>query len=210
MPKASEAKPTDPRFSALSEALASHTHDGGDTPRVEGDSPQAAVALIARGTPELEVLLIKRADSERDPWSGHMALPGGRRDGDDRTLLATAIRETMEEVGLDLERRAQLLGRLGDVGPASPRLPRLMVTPFVFGIAGEATAYVRSPEVAEVFWIQVSELRSPDVHSTVESPLPGGPREFPCYRVAGEVVWGLTYRMLDQFLELNPLRPIPR
>ncbi len=207
MPRASD---TDARFLVLSEALASYTHDGDDRLRVEGGSPQAAVALIVRGTPELEVLLIKRADSERDPWSGHMALPGGRRDDDDGALLATAIRETMEEVGLDLERQARLLGRLVDIGPASPRLPRLMVTPFVFGIADEAKAYVASPEVAEVFWIQVGELRSPDVHATVEIPLPGGPREFPCYCVAGEVVWGLTYRILDQFLEINPPRTIPR
>ena len=207
MPRASD---TDPHFLVLSEALASYKHDGDDRLCVEGDSPQAAVALIVRGTPELEVLLIKRADSQRDPWSGHMALPGGRRDDDDGTLLATAIREAMEEVGLDLERQAWLLGRLGDIGPASSRLPRLVVTPFVFGIADEAKAYVASPEVAEVFWIQVSELRSPDVRSTVEIPVPGGPREFPCYRVAGEVVWGLTYRMLDQFLEINPPPAIPR
>ena len=210
MPRASEAKPTDRRFSVISEALASRAHDGDGRPRVAGDSEQAAVALIVRAAPELEVLLIKRADSERDPWSGHMALPGGRRDDDDRTLLATALRETMEEVGLDLERHARLLGRLGDVGPASPTTPRLMVTPFVFGIAEEASAHVASPEVAEVLWIPLGELRSPAVHSTVQIPLPGGAREFPCYRVAGEVVWGLTYRMLEQFLEISPLRPIPR
>ena len=194
---------TDPRFLALSEALTSNKDDERDPPIPEGGRLQAAVALILRSTPQLEVLLIKRADSERDPWSGQMALPGGRRDDDDPTLLATAGRETMEEVGLDLERHARLLGRLGELGPASRRLPRLMVTPFVFGIADEANAYVASPEVAEVFWIQLGELRSPRVHSTVEIPLPEGPREFPCYRVEGEVVWGLTYRILDQFLEMH-------
>ena len=110
----------------------------------------------------------------------------------------------MEEVGLDLEGNARLLGRLDDIGPASSRQQRLMVTPFVFGIADEARAYVASPEVAEVFWIRVSALRSPDVRSTVEISLPAGPREFPCYRVAGEVVWGLTYGMLEQFLEIYP------
>lgn len=195
---------TDPRFWLLSEALASYAGDERDPPILEGDRLQAAVALVLRGTPELEVLLIKRADSERDPWSGQMALPGGRRDDDDPTLLATAVRETTEEVGLDLERHARLLGRLGELGPASRRLPRLMVTPFVFGIADEANAYVASPEVAEVFWIQLGELRSPLVHSTVDISLPEGLREFPCYRIAGEVVWGLTYRILDQFLEIHP------
>jgi len=178
------------------------SEDRGDSLNGEEDTPQAAVALIVRGNPELEVLLIKRADSERDPWSGHIALPGGRRDDDDGTLLLTAIRETMEEVGIDLERKACLLGRLDAVGPASPRLPPLMVTPFVFGITSEAGAYVASPEVAEVFWVPVRELISPDSRSTVEIPLPGGPREFPCYRLAGQVIWGLTYRMIEQFLEI--------
>jgi len=179
--------------------------EGGDE-RLSGeeDRPQAAVALIVRGAPEPAVLLIKRADSERDPWSGHMALPGGRRDDDDETLLATAIRETIEEVGLDLGRQARLLGQLDAVGPASRKLPPLMVTPFVFGTADDAEAYVASPEVAEVFWVPVRELGSADVRSTVEIPLPGGPREFSCYRVAGQVVWGLTYRMLEQFLGLYP------
>jgi 8-oxo-dGTP pyrophosphatase MutT (NUDIX family) len=175
---------------------------GGDRLDGEENCPQAAVALIVRADTELEALLIKRADLERDPWSGHMALPGGRRDDDDETLLATAIRETMEEVGLDLDRQARLLGRLDSVGPASRRLPPLMVTPFVFGVTNEAEAYVASPEVADVFWVPVRELSSPKVRSTVEIPLPGGPREFPCYRLAGEVVWGLTYRMLEQFLEV--------
>ena len=175
---------------------------GGDRLGREEECPQAAVALIVRGDTELEALLIKRADSERDPWSGHMALPGGRRDDADETLLATAIRETMEEVGLDLDRHARLLGRLDAVGPASRRLPPLMVTPFVFGVDDGAKAYAASPEVADVFWVPVRELSSPDVRSTVEIPLPGGPREFSCYRVAGEVVWGLTYRMLEKFLDI--------
>ncbi len=204
MPGASD---TDPRFVVLREALTSYARNGGDRGdrlEVAWGSPQAAVALILRAAPALEVLLIKRADSERDPWSGHMALPGGRRDDADTALLATAIRETMEEVGLDLEHQAQLLGRLGEFGPASRKLLRLKVTPFVFGVADQAEAYVASPEVAEVFWVKLSELRSPHVHSTVEISLPEGLREFPCYRVAGEVVWGLTHRMLEQFLEIDP------
>lgn len=201
MPKASD---NDSRFLLLGEALAREAAHRDHGLAVEGDSAQAAVAVILRATPGLEVLLIKRAHSERDPWSGHMALPGGRRDEQDTALLATAIRETMEEVGLDLERKARLLGQFDALGPASHRLPRLMVTPFVFGITDEAEAFVASPEVAEVFWIQLDELRSSGVHSTVEIPLPEGLREFPCYRVAGEVVWGLTYRILDQLLEIQP------
>ena len=195
---------TDPRFWVLSEALASYAGDAHDPPSLKGDHLEAAVSLVLRGTPGLELLLIKRASSDHDPWSGHMALPGGRRDYDDMNLLQTAMRETMEETGLDLERQARPLGRLDDLAPNSVRLPSLTVTPFVFGIGSSAKAYVASHEIEQVFWVPVDELRSPETHSTVEIPLPGETREFPCYRVAGEVVWGLTYRMISQFLEIYP------
>src|SRR5215213_2159058 len=64
---------------------------------------QAAVALVLRGGVEgAEMLVIKRSEAERDHWSGHLALPGGRAEPSDENLLATAVRETFEEVGLDL------------------------------------------------------------------------------------------------------------
>ena len=58
----------------------------------------AAVALILNGN---KFLLIKRADQEGDPWSGHMALPGGHRENGE-TCEQAAIRETMEETGLSV------------------------------------------------------------------------------------------------------------
>lgn len=188
----------------LSEALASYASDAQDPPIQEGDRLQAAVSLVLRARPNLEVLLIKRAKSERDPWSGHMALPGGRRDYDDMNIVDTAMREAMEEVGLDLKLLGKPLGRLDDVAPSSPHLPSLTITPFVFGIGALATAHVASYEVAEVFWVPIDDIRDPAALSTVEIQLPSGPRDFPCYRVAGEVVWGLTFQMITQFLEIYP------
>jgi len=195
---------TDPRFWVLSEALASYAGDANDPLVLEGDRLQAAVALVLRATPGLELLLIKRATSERDPWSGHMALPGGRRDAADADLIDTARRETREETGVDLGRNASALGRLDDVAPSRVRLPRLTIAPFVFGVSAETRAYVASEEVERVHWVSVEELRAPGTRSTVEIPLPGGLRGFPCYHVAGEVVWGLTYRIVEQFLEVYP------
>jgi hypothetical protein len=83
-------------------------------------------------------------------------------------------------------------------------LPKLTIQPFVFGVPGSAQAHVASREVQAVHWITLDQLRAPETHSDVEIPLPGGSRTFPCYRVADEVVWGLTYRILAQFLELYP------
>jgi 8-oxo-dGTP pyrophosphatase MutT (NUDIX family) len=195
---------TDPRFWVLSEALASYAADADDPPPPDPDFLQTAVSLVIRANDSLELLLIKRARSERDPWSGHMALPGGRRDPTDASLLETAARETLEETGLDLTRSGVHLGKLDEVVPDSVRLPRLTIQPFVFGVTDEARAFVASREVQAVHWVTLAELRARDTHSEVEIPLPGGSRSFPCYRVAGEIVWGLTYRILSQFLELYP------
>lgn len=76
---------------------------------------QASVSVIVRTADPVDVLFIKRARNPRDPWSGHMALPGGRREAHDDDLLATAIRETHEETGIELDPES-LIGRL----PGSP------------------------------------------------------------------------------------------
>lgn len=195
---------TDPRFWVLSEALASYAADADDPPPPDPDFLQAAVTVVIRANDHLDLLLIKRARSERDPWSGHMALPGGRRDREDPDLERTAVRETLEETGLDLDALGLSLGRLDEIAPGSVRLPKLTIAPFVFGVPAGAAARVASREVDAVHWVPLDELRAPETHGHVDIPLPGGSRTFPCYRVVGEVVWGLTYRILTQFLELYP------
>jgi 8-oxo-dGTP pyrophosphatase MutT (NUDIX family) len=193
---------TDPRFWVLSEALASYAGDANDPLILEGEVVQASVALVLRARDTLEVLLIKRATSERDPWSGHMALPGGRRDPVDADAIDTARRETMEETAVDLVGAGTPLGRLDEVRPSNARLPRLTISPFVFGVPGAVEASVASREVEQVFWVPLDILRSHDTRSTISIPLPGGTRDFPSFRVHGEHVWGLTYRILEQFLAL--------
>jgi 8-oxo-dGTP pyrophosphatase MutT (NUDIX family) len=205
----------DPRFGVLREALASYASDY--TPNREDPAAdaaqilQAAVALVVRAGEHLEVLLIKRAKRDGDPWSGHMALPGGRRDAHDDSLLETAKRETREETGVALDERGVHLGRLEEVRPQSARLPRLSVMPHVFGVPPETRAYVASPEVDAVHWVSIDLLRQPETRSVIEIPLPGGARSFPCLRVADDVVWGLTYRILEDFLTRAPeVFPLPR
>jgi 8-oxo-dGTP pyrophosphatase MutT (NUDIX family) len=188
----------------LSEALASYAGDANDPLVLEGDVVQASVALVLRASQPLELLLIKRATSERDPWSGHMALPGGRRDDVDADAVDTARRETLEETAVDLAANGRQLGRLDEVQPSSVRLPRLTISPFVFGVPAHLDATVASREVDQVFWVSVETLRDPATRSTITIPLPGGPRDFPSFLVHGEHVWGLTYRILEQFLEVYP------
>lgn len=161
---------------------------------------RASVSLLIRPAPEdLEILLIQRAISESDPWSGHMALPGGRRDGEEGSL-ETAIRETREEVGVDLDERGMLIGRLDDVQPDRGG-PRIAVSPFVFAVPVETILRPDPREVASAVWIPVRHLADPASAAEHLHILPGGNRlRFPALMYDDYLIWGLTHRMLIQFL----------
>jgi 8-oxo-dGTP pyrophosphatase MutT (NUDIX family) len=161
---------------------------------------RASVALVLRpATTDLEILLIQRSTSERDPWSGHMALPGGRRDRDE-SMVETAVRETREEVGLDMQEEGALLGRLDDVLPSRGG-PQIAVSPFVFAVPPDAEPTPNPEEVAATIWIPLDHLAHPASAAEHLHILPGGGSlRFPAIAYHQHVIWGLTYRMLIQFL----------
>ncbi|MQA92586.1 MAG: NUDIX domain-containing protein [Gemmatimonas sp.] len=172
-------------------------------PRVLDPDPRvsrAAVSLVVRpGSDDLEILLIQRTASDHDPWSGHMALPGGRHQGDEEDL-DTAIRETLEEVGVDLASEGMLIGRLDDVSPAHNG-PRIAVAPFVFAVPAQTKVVPEPAEVAETVWIPIRHLADPTSAAEHLHVLPnGGSLRFPAFAYDRYVIWGLTHRMLIQFL----------
>lgn len=174
-----------------------------DLPVQGDDYPRAAVAAILREGPEgAELFFIVRAQSPRDPWSGHIAFPGGRKEIEDASLLATAIRETREEVGIDLG-RGELLARLPDV-PAFIRSKRgrLVVTPFVFAVREEVTP-TPNYEVAGTLWVPVAKLARGEGKGTYAFTWEEKPYELPCIRLdpGQHVLWGMTHRMLETMLE---------
>ena len=161
---------------------------------------RAAVAVIFRMRPgksdRWELLFILRASHHKDPWSGHMAFPGGRVDEADATSLSAARRETLEEVSVDLNASARLLGSLDDLhASAGGKVLPMAISPYVFLITGDVDPRANQ-EVEEVHWFKISELLDPANMSTTPYTLKGVRFDLPCFRVRERVIWGLTYQML--------------
>jgi len=170
-------------------------------------SIHAAVVLLLRGPAgpaaddgSAEILFIRRAEREGDPWSGHIAFPGGRPEARDATLLAVALREASEEVGIDVRRGGRVLGMLPTVEPLSARLPPIDVTPFV-ALAPEGAEVRPDPnEVQETFWLTISSLRRAGLSEIVRHVIRGEWREWRAYPSPAGPIWGITERILTEFL----------
>lgn len=168
---------------------------------------QAAVAAILREVREgdPDILFIQRAEHPQDPWSGHMAFPGGRVDRDDASALEAAMRETREEVALDLALFATQIGELSHLMAISHgKIQPMVILPFVFELARDLEPkLVPSDEVQEVLWVPLSFLIDQNNRSTMTWPLAGKvPITMACYRYEGRTIWGLTLAMLDELLAL--------
>jgi 8-oxo-dGTP pyrophosphatase MutT (NUDIX family) len=173
----------------------------GAAPRADLVRPRrAAVALVLAPShdqsDELSLLLVRRSEREGDPWSGHMALPGGHAHPGDEDLLQTARRETLEEVGIDLS-DAELLGRLDDVGVM--RSSEIVVRPFVFWMSAQR-AVTLSDEIAEVLWVPLNALAGDALRSTREVLIRDATLRVPAYVIDERVVWGMTFNLLERFL----------
>jgi 8-oxo-dGTP pyrophosphatase MutT (NUDIX family) len=195
-----------PRIEEVRSALARHR------PLTHAAPARAAVAMVLRPDPagRGEVLLIERARKAGDPWSGHMAFPGGRQDPEDPSPRVTAERETLEEVGMDLA-PAELLGQLDDLeGRHAGRPAGLVISAFVYHLP-EPPRLAPNEEVESAFWVPLEQLLARERHVDYRFRHELGALTMPGIRV-GEaephVVWGLTYRFLERFFELLG-RPLP-
>ena len=150
-----------------------------------------------------EVFFIRRAEHPRDPWSGHMAFPGGRQQSEDTSLLETAIRETREEVGFDLAGDAEPIGQLDDLQAIARGKPQeTVIRPFVFDVRESPALRVDHSEVAEALWTPLLPLYRGDADTVRPYDWRGTRIDFPAYDVDGRVVWGLTYQMLRSFFRI--------
>ena len=173
--------------------------DAGFEPR----SGRAAVAIMVReGQEATELLMIRRATREGDPWSGHMGFPGGRRDPEDRSNFSCALRETEEELGVDLSRWGAPLGELSDVNTGWRKdRPEMLVTPFIFSVS-ELPELTPNDEVDDVVWVPLHFLMDEGNREPLEWERKGQKMEtdsylYDCYRI-----WGLSLMMIDEMMGL--------
>jgi len=153
---------------------------------------------------DLHMLFIHRAHHPQDPWSGHMAFPGGRQDPEDPDLRVTIHRETKEEVGIDLDHHGEYLARLAEIQAMARGRPiNLTVAPFVYLVSPQARLEPDPGEVQDTLWVPLSFLQQDEVEKMVPRPVPDGAAvEVPALVYGGKIIWGLTYRMLREFLDL--------
>jgi 8-oxo-dGTP pyrophosphatase MutT (NUDIX family) len=180
--------------------LAAHLRDHPPAAASEPERLRAAVALCVVPDPDA-ILVIQRAAHPDDPWSGHMGLPGGRAEAVDEDLVATAIRETHEELGVTLD-RSMLVGALDDVYPRSVVTSPFLVRPYLFSVPSRQTLHL-SDEVAWAEWLPITRLLEPDTYQSVTLTMGELSRTVQGYVLSPEqLIWGMTERVLTPLLDV--------
>ncbi len=166
-------------------------------------SKRAAVAISLRlGVSGPEMLMIQRAVREGDPWSGHMGFPGGRKDASDATDVACAKRETLEEIGFDLDTYGELICQLSDVntGWRADR-PEMLVAPFIFRV-DSTPDFELNHEVDDTLWVPLSFLLDDANRSRHQWDWRGEVLESDAFTYDNRLIWGLSLMMIDELLEI--------
>lgn len=167
------------------------------------DFAQAAVAIVLRLDRPTDVLLMQRAERAGDRWSGQVSLPGGHVDPGDTDVVACAIRETHEELGLDLDRCGQVLGRLDAIqARARGGLLPLWITPVVFA-QNEVSDLVLSHEAAAAFRLPLGPVRGGELDADYAYDRGDAVFQLPSWRFEERTIWGLTHRILSGLLEVG-------
>jgi len=164
--------------------------------------PQAAVLLPIVARPEPTLLFTRRA-GHLATHSGQVAFPGGKREEADPDLLATALRESAEEIALP-PARVELLGRLSDV----LSLHGIRVTPYVGLIPPDLPLTPDPGELDAIFEVPLAFFLADRRHHTDVIPVNGRRHYVPSYHTAGQVIWGLSAMMLVELLAEGFGRPV--
>jgi 8-oxo-dGTP pyrophosphatase MutT (NUDIX family) len=151
-------------------------------------------------------LLFTRRTTQLRKHSGEISFPGGSRDTGDDTLLMTALRESYEELALDVK-RVEAVGALETVFSA---VSNFLVTPFVGWLGEDAPNVEPNPaEVAEVIYAPLHALADPAIFHEEIWTRGGVEHTVHFFDLGPHRIWGLTGRILRSFLALLPADPLP-
>jgi len=157
----------------------------------EQDANAAVALILSQENSNFSILFVKRVENLADPWSGQIGLPGGKREAVDKNLKQCVTRETLEETGIALS-EGRFLGLL----PALRSMPRpeLMILPFVVLVEHKPVIRLNEEELQSFIWIRLQQIIAS--RNTVKI----GSREMPAFVVGETVIWGLTYRIIENFI----------
>lgn len=172
----------------------------GSAPCSGGHTPAAVALILHQAEHDIEILFIQRASHDLDPWSGHIAFPGGKMEEGEMPCEA-ACRETLEEIGIDLA-DGRYLGRLSDIIGAN--LP-VRVSCCLFAVDKNHVRPVLNEEVRNLFWVTLSDLRDPERHARNPVAFDDKLFDVPAIQLPVAnipVLWGITYRLVMQLLTI--------
>jgi len=165
----------------------------------KGSVPEAAVAIITCAGPDEAILLLKRVENDRDPWSGHYAFPGGKRECDDDTIYQTCLREVYEETGITLADAD--LQRVCEPARAGRNVKApILVQPYVFNLDTRPPVTVEQKEIDSHVWLSVRSFKQVDLHR-VHEIVPDMTR--PVFPMNDYYIWGFTYGLLCRLLDVD-------
>ncbi len=153
------------------------------TPRVEA---AVLVPVYRRADGDLRLVLIRRSDF--GAHGGHLALPGGKRDPMDRSMLETALREAYEEIGL----RRDQVEILAELPPTDTRSTHFRIHPYLGRVIQPVVWQLDQREVAEILDVSLAELAAAEVRIDDAPTEP----QAPYYRAGKPRLWGATFRRM--------------
>ena len=169
------------------EQLSTHLRPVSD----EQDANAAVALLLKIEGGRIYILFVRRVQDSSDPWSGQIALPGGKREPEDKDLKETVIRETLEETKINLS-DCRFLGVISTFH-SKPR-PEIIVLPFVILVGNATSMILNKKELEDYFWISLDEL----VKNKRLAKLSFG--KVPAFVIGNNIIWGLTYRIIERFI----------
>lgn len=164
---------------------------------IDGFAAAAVLVPIIRRSRGLFLGYTLRPD-EMPTHAGQISFPGGRRDPDDADLVATALREMQEELGIG-HQHIEVLGKIDDV----PTPVGFIITPVIGWLIDPPELVIDEREVGEYFEVSVDELSDPtNFKDRGEREIAGVTYPVPEFDVAGRLIWGATARITQRLLQV--------